>query len=143
MPPKVDHEMRQDTADMKASLTFLCKSIEEIQKSNKVNDGKIADLLKAMQIKDQKIEALESTVTGLESKVDELEQYSGIDNVIISGLHVSAASYAQAAGGADEEGGLTSETVESQVIEFFGEKMKVTVAPSDISACHRRQLVVC
>ena len=91
--------------DMKASLTFLCKSIEEMQKSNKVNDGKIADLLKAMQIKDQKIEALESTVTGLESKVDELEQYSRIDNVIISGLHVSAASYAQAAGGADEEGG--------------------------------------
>ena len=48
MPPKVDHEMRQDIADMKASITFLCKSVEEIQKSNKVNDGKIADLLKAM-----------------------------------------------------------------------------------------------
>ena len=58
-----------------------------------------------MQINDQKIEALESTVTGLESKVGELEQYSKVDNVIISGLHVSAASYAQAAGGADEDGG--------------------------------------
>ncbi len=57
--------------------------------------------------------------------------------MIIFGLHVSAASYAQAAGGADEEVGLTSETVESQVIEFFGEKMNVTVAPSDISACHQ------
>ena len=138
MAPKVDVEMRQDIADMKASLTFLCKSIEEIQKSNKVNDGKIADLLKAMQIKDQKIEALEFTVTGLVSKVEELEQYSRIDNVIISGLHVSAASYARAAGGADEEGGLTTnDSVEIQVIKFFGDKMNVTVAPSDISACHQ------
>ena len=138
MPPKVDVKMRQDIADMKASLTFLCKSIEEIQKSNKVNDGKIADLLKAMQIKDQKIEALECTVTGLESKVEELEQYSRIDNVIISSLHVSAASYARAAGGADEEGGLsTNDRVELQVIKFFGEKMNATVAPSDISACHQ------
>ena len=34
-------------------------------------------------------------------------------------------------------GGLTSETVESQVIELFGEKMNETVAPSDISACHQ------
>ena len=109
MAPKVDVKMRQDIADMKASLTFLCKSIEEIQKSNKVNDGKIADLLKAMQIKDQKIEALEFTVTGLVSKVEELEQYSRIDNVIISGIHVSAACYARAAGGADEEGGGTND----------------------------------
>ena len=106
---------------MKASLTFLCKSFKEIQKSNKVNDGKTADLLKAMQIKVQKIEALESTVNGLESKVEELEQSSRIDIVIISGLHVSAVSYAQAAGGADEEGGRTSETnsVEIQVIKPF------------------------
>ena len=43
MLPKVYHEMRQDIADMKASLTFLCKSIEEMQKSNKVNDGKIEE----------------------------------------------------------------------------------------------------
>ena len=35
----------------------------------------------------------------------ELEPYSRIDNVVISGLHVSAGSYAQAVGGADEEGG--------------------------------------
>ena len=116
MPPKVDPEMQQDISDMKASLTFLCKSFEEIQKSNKVNDGKIADLLKAMQIKDQKIEALESTVNGLESKVEELEQSSRIDIVIISGLHVSAASHAQAAGGADEEGGRTSETDSVEII---------------------------
>ena len=105
MPPKVDHEMRQDIADMKASLTFLCKSIEEMQKSNKVNDGKIAELLKAMQIKDQKIEALESTVTGLESKVDDLEQYLRIDNVIISGLHVS--TYCKADSGSQSDFGTT------------------------------------
>ena len=33
--------------------------------------------------------------------------------------------------------GLTSETFESQVIEFFGEKMNETVAPSGISACRQ------
>ena len=59
--------------------------------------------------------------------------------MIISGLHVSAASYAGTAGGADEEGGglTTNDSVEIQVIKFFGEKMNVTVAPSDISACHQ------
>ena len=47
---------------------------------------------------------------GVEIKVEEHEQYSRIDNVIISGLRFSAVSYAQAAGGADEKGGRKSET---------------------------------
>ena len=35
MPPNVDHEMRQDIADMKALLTFLCKSVEEIKQGER------------------------------------------------------------------------------------------------------------
>ena len=58
-----------------------------------------------MQFKEQKSEALDTTVTGLESKLDELEQYTRIDSKIFSGLYVCVASYAQAAGGTDEGGG--------------------------------------
>ena len=59
---KFDHEMKQDIADMKASLKFLCKTMDDVQKANKENERKFAELLKSLKQKDEKIEVLEQKV---------------------------------------------------------------------------------
>ena len=77
----------------------------------------------------------------LESRVDDLEQYTRIDNLIISGLGVRHTSYARAAahGNARETPDAATqedlENVEDQVVRFFASK-GINVDKREISACH-------
>ena len=77
----------------------------------------------------------------LESRVDDLEQYTRIDDLIISGLGVRHTSYARAAahGNARETPDAATqddlENVEDQVVGFFASK-GINVDKREISACH-------
>ena len=89
MPPKQnDADLKTDIADIKSSLEFICKSVDELKKTNGVNEKIINDILSAMKIKDQRID-------DLERRVNDLEQHSRKRNIIVTGLNVH--SYAHAA----------------------------------------------
>ena len=77
----------------------------------------------------------------LETSVDDLEQYTRIDDIIISGLGVRHSSYARAAAHAnaretpDTASQDDLENVEDQVVGLFGSRGN-TVDKREISACH-------
>ena len=66
MPPS---EIKQDIAEIKSSLNFICKTLEDVKTSNEKNEKSIIELLKALKEKDERIYTLET-------KFNELEQYS-------------------------------------------------------------------
>ena len=71
-----------DFSSLQRSVEFVCEKIDELSKS-KIDINQIlavvTTLQKAIEIKDKKIEELEN-------RTDDLEQYSGKDNIIIFGL---------------------------------------------------------
>ena len=89
MPPKHnDVDIKTDMADIKSPLELIYKSVDELKKSNGVNEEKINDILSAMKLKDQR-------TNELERRVNDLEQHSRKRNIIVTGLNVH--SYAHAA----------------------------------------------
>ncbi|KAI9525056.1 hypothetical protein NQZ68_012568 [Dissostichus eleginoides] len=78
----------------------------------------------------------EKRIFSLENRVDELEQYTRINNIIITGLETKSRSYARAArmtGGDTSEEDATS--VELQVTAFLNSK-GIEIDSDNIEACH-------
>ena len=73
-------------------------------------------------------------ISSLEKRVDELEQYTRKNNMVISGLKIKPRSYARAATSDPFPLG-SEESVEKQVISFLSSK-EIYIAESDIEACH-------
>ena len=81
MPQRNDADLKTDIADIKSSLQFLCKSVDELKQSNTTNENKIKDVLKSIKSNDERIEQLEH-------RVNDLEQYSQKRYVIVKGLNM-------------------------------------------------------
>ncbi|KAJ8277165.1 hypothetical protein GJAV_G00072140 [Gymnothorax javanicus] len=82
----------------------------------------------------------EKKISLLERRVDELEQYSRMEDVIVSGLNIRHRSYAWAAAGSSCLGGEDDTpgemySLEQQVLKFFNSK-DIGIDSSTISACH-------
>ncbi|KAJ3581028.1 hypothetical protein NHX12_017141 [Muraenolepis orangiensis] len=79
----------------------------------------VCELKATINQRDQKIELMEQ-------RIDDLEQYSRIDDIVISGLETTHRSYARAAAG-DRKGedAPTEEqhSLEQQVLHFFNSKV--------------------
>ena len=75
----------------------------------------------------------------LEKRVIDLEQYSKMDNLIISGFNVQYKSYAKSVSTHDvddyTQANSEPEIIESKVVEFFKSK-NIPIYSSDISICH-------
>ncbi|CAL8253034.1 unnamed protein product [Merluccius merluccius] len=73
----------------------------------------------------------------LENRVADLEQYTRINNVIISGLHIKARSYARAvtAGNGGKPNDLDVSSTEQQVATFLKSK-GIQLDCGNIEACH-------
>lgn len=81
--------------------------------------------------KDMKVEELEQ-------RVDDLEQYTGIGDLVLSGFKTSHHSYAQIkAGDKEGEDAPTGElhTLGRQVVNFFSSK-DIPIDSLNIAACH-------
>ena len=78
----------------------------------------------------------------LQDRVEELEQFTRKENIIISGLRTRHISYARAtsnsATAASMERSPQEETnaFEKHVIFFLNDKLQVDIKPDDISVCH-------
>ena len=74
-------------------------------------------------------------------KVDDLEQYSRRENIIITGLKTRHRTYARASSQVDNDAQNQNapeelQNWEHQVIGFLNNKLELKIKPSDINACH-------
>lgn len=109
-----------------ATITKQQKLIMELM-------GNIKELQRQNLEKDRKIAVLEN-------RLDDLEQYSRLNDVIVSGLEIKPRSYARALTSAELENGgeptdAEVESVEQQVTAFFNNK-GISINSDNIEACH-------
>lgn len=132
MPPK-KNPSSEDFEDLKKALDILTEKVSDVLQQQKII-MKLADDVKNLQLlnneKDKKIMMLEN-------RIDDLEQYSRINDVIITGLKTKPRSYARAltASNGVELNDQDEESVEQQVITFLNSK-GVILDKDSIEACH-------
>ena len=135
VPP--DKELLNEIGEIKDSLEYMSEKVDLITEI-KSDLSKALQVIEKLQHENQK---KEKRILFLEDKLEELEQYSKIDNVIISGLNYKYKTYAGAARGNSaeidaNENTEEQESLETQVVSFLQESLGIDVLPSDISACH-------
>lgn len=119
--------------DIKKSLEFMTEEISTVKLQQKA----ILDLVE--EVKALRIQNAEKDrrLAYLENRVADLEQYTRMNDVIITGLRIKPRSYARAVT-ADNVGGPGEEDVNStehQVVTFLRSK-GVEVDYNNIEACH-------
>lgn len=132
MPPK--KALSPEEADeIKKSLESL---IEEVKL---LSDGQKKILELTEEIKKLRIENIEKDkrINELEKRVDDLEQYTRMNDVIVTGLKIKPRSYASALAGernGEPDEGTFSST-EQQVVDYLKGK-GITVREDQVEACH-------
>lgn len=134
MPPK-KAPTPEEFEDIKNSLNSLSEDVAAVR----TQQEKLLLLLEeeVKQLRLQNIEK-DGRIAQLEQRVDELEQYSRINNVVITGIEIRPRSYARAVA-RDISNGEPSEldalSVEQQVASYF-ESKGIDLDLEDIEACH-------
>ena len=95
--------------------------------------GTIQNLQNELKQKDEKI-------LQLEEKIDNLEQYTRKDDIVIAGLQTRHLSYARAASRGDEAhndnaSSIEVDFLEKQVVDFFKQN-GIELSSNNISTCH-------
>lgn len=132
MPPKRNVINEEELDDIKKSLNYLSEEVTNISKQQKmILDlmGEIKDLKRQNEEKDKKI-------TVLENRICDLEQYSRINDVIISGLGTTHRSFASVTATDNREPAEHEVlSLEQQVMVFF-ENKGIDLERNGIEACH-------
>lgn len=123
-------------AEIKVSLNFMSEEINRVVKQQKTLTGlmeEIRELKIIIKQRDQRIEFPEQ-------RVDDLEQYSRADDLIITGLETKHQSYARVASPAADQRGEDApseelHTLQKQVVQFLTSK-NIHLESHQISACH-------
>lgn len=133
MGPK-KNPLSEDFDDLKKSIDELVAEVSVVKKQQTEILKLVADVKElrlANEEKDKRISLLEKTVA-------DLEQYTRINDVIITGLQIKPRSYA-AALSRNENGGVPSEqdvsSTERQVVAFMQSK-GILLDGDSIEACH-------
>lgn len=132
MPPK--KAMTAEEGDeLKNTLEFLAEEISAVKQQQKGLLGLLEEV-KALRIQNAE---KDRRLVELENRVADLEQYSRINDVIVTGLRIKPRSYARAVttdnGG--EPGEQDDRSAEQQVAAFFHSK-GIEVDLNNIEACH-------
>ncbi|KAI9517872.1 hypothetical protein NQZ68_001041 [Dissostichus eleginoides] len=140
MAPKKIANLPDEVEEIKKSLDFLSAEIKTVA----AQQNKIMELMGEIQsLKIQNIEK-DKKITFLENRVADLEQYTRMNDLIISGLKTRHRSYARAAAASEDtaagRGGADApevdrESLEQQVLCFL-ESKGISVDSGDIEACH-------
>lgn len=129
-------KLAEDVEDIKKSLDFMSQEITKVAKQQttlKEIMDEFKQLKALIQEKDKKIDHLEQ-------RIDELEQYARLDDLLISGFEIQR-SYAQAVAGDKGEGNLLTPVqsvvspLEHQVVKFF-ESKEIPIESKNIEACY-------
>uniref|UniRef100_A0A667WNB1 DUF4795 domain-containing protein n=1 Tax=Myripristis murdjan TaxID=586833 RepID=A0A667WNB1_9TELE len=123
----------EEVDDIKRSLDFLTEEVSAVRlQQNSIL--KLVEEVKALRIQN---EEKDKRLAFLESRVADLEQYSRINDDVISGLNIKARSYARAvtAGDGGEPDELDVSSTEQQVATFLQSK-GIELDCNNIEACH-------
>lgn len=132
MPPKRSNINEEELEDIKKSLNFMSEEITTIAKQQKLIINLIEDIKELRRQSEEK----DKKIALLEVRVAELEQYSRISDVIVTGLETKHQTYARAA--AEERGEPPEQelrSLEEQVMAFFNSK-GIEMDSKDIEGCH-------
>uniref|UniRef100_A0A087YQP1 L1 transposable element RRM domain-containing protein n=1 Tax=Poecilia formosa TaxID=48698 RepID=A0A087YQP1_POEFO len=124
----------EDLDDIKKSLDFLSEEVTAIR----LHQNNILDLVKEVKSLRLSNEEKDKRIAALENRVAELEQYSKINDVIITGLRVKPSSYASAVATTSTVGEPSVEVLnstEKQVTSFLRTK-GIEVDCDTVEACH-------
>lgn len=123
--------------DIKRSLNVMSKDISTVTQQQ----AKIVTLLDEVKQLKELLSEKDKVIKGLERRVDDLEQYSRMDEVIVNGLETKHRSYARvAASGTGSMEGQDApaeelQTLEQQLGAFLSAK-NIAINENDISVCH-------
>uniref|UniRef100_A0A1A8PAD9 Uncharacterized protein n=1 Tax=Nothobranchius rachovii TaxID=451742 RepID=A0A1A8PAD9_9TELE len=124
----------EDLEEIKRSLNFMSGELSKVT-SQQDRLLRLMEEVKELKIllteKDKKISALEQ-------RVDELEQYTRREDLVIMGLETRHRSYAKAVANhdsAEDASDKELETLEQQVVTFLHSK-NITIQRDAISICH-------
>lgn len=85
---------------------------------------------------EMKLKKKDDQIKEMEKRLDDVEQYYRMDDLIISGLKTRHRAYSNVgAGNNADDTTAETETLEVQVIQFFGSK-DIPIQRNQISACH-------
>ncbi|KAI9516428.1 hypothetical protein NQZ68_015929 [Dissostichus eleginoides] len=127
MAPKKSANLPDEVEEIKKSLDFLSAEIKTVA----AQQNKIMELMGEIQsLKIQNIEK-DKKITFLENRVADLEQYTRMNDLIISGLKTRHRSYARAAAASEDTAGrggadapeVDRESLEQQVLCFLESNM--------------------
>lgn len=129
-------KLTEEMTEMKNPLNSMCEEISIVVKQQKTLMGlmeEIRELKIIITQRDQRIELLEQ-------RVDDFEQYSRADDLIITGLESKHQSYARVAGPAGDQQGEDApseklHTLETEVVQFLTSK-NINLESHQISVCH-------
>lgn len=136
---KVKRELEEIKATLKETLMNLTSEINELKEEIKTKNITLEEIIKT---KDNRINELER-------RVEDLEQYTRVEDVMITGLATKHRSYARVVaqeggtGGGKVSGSVGGQldppeelqTLERQVVEFF-ESRGMSIRSDSIAACH-------
>lgn len=124
--------VQKELEELKLSMSMMNSTMEKLTSQQ----ATITELLIQVKSLQAKTEAQEVTIISLEERLSDLEQYSRMNDVIISGLKVKPRNFLQAVNGVGGENGLMhEETTEEQVASFLKDH-DIDVDISSIEACH-------
>ncbi len=132
----------------------MCKTVDDLNKSNKEKEDKIDKLIHKIECLENAVAAKDNKIKQLESSLNQLEQYTRKNNIVVNGLSLkqSPTDYAGAVGNVstrdfDQRDGPVRhragggemakfQFMKDQAKEFFRNTLRVEVNDSDISAVH-------
>ena len=130
-----DINLCAEITEMRTTLKFVSAKLDVITRLQKDLETATQAIAKLQQENKQK----EERIMTLESRVDELEQYSKNDNIVITGLNVHYRSFAGAVSSTmrdyDNITDSELESLETQVIFYLNSNIGTEICPADISAC--------
>ena len=124
-------------ADIQQSLNEINNKLNGLDECRK----EISDLTTLVNILKEQNEDKDKKILELETRVDELEQYTRQDDLVISGLKTRHKSYARATVSEQLQDSQNApyeemESLEDHVTRFVEDKMGVRLLSTDVSICH-------
>lgn len=123
--------MESDLEEIKTSLNTLTEEIHKVSTQQQM----LMDLTREVKELKRQNDEKDKKITALENRVADLEQYTRMNDLIITGLEIKPRTYARAAAAAREPSEEDLVSVEQQVIQFMQSK-GITLDNKDIEACH-------
>lgn len=120
--------------EIKRSLNFMSEELTKLSKQQE----QLIGLMEEVKLLKVLLSDRDKRIAELEQKVDDLEQYTRRDDLVITGLDVKHRSYARVAANINTTEDSPHEellTLEQQVVTFLQDK-NIDIKHEDISICH-------